>query len=83
MNINWEHIGIAVTASLSFWSFLGHAVSTYPVPKSPGGKWFLSCIQYAVGQRLQALATAQGQTLPTVQQVRDLPNGTELKMEVK
>lgn len=40
---------------------LGHAVSTFPTPKSAMGQWFLGCIQFIVGQRLQAKQTMGGQ----------------------
>lgn len=40
---------------------IGHAVSTFPTPKSPMGQWFLGIIQFIVGQRLQAKQTMGGQ----------------------
>ncbi len=40
---------------------IGHAVSTFPTPKSPLGQWFLGVIQFIVGQRLQAKQTIGGQ----------------------
>lgn len=47
---------------------IGHAVNTFPVPNSPIGKWLLGVIQFAVGQRIQALQTRSGNGPTTPQQ---------------
>ncbi len=39
---------------------IAHAVNTFPMPKSPIGRWFLGVIQFAVGQRLQGTYTLNG-----------------------
>lgn len=42
-------------------SALGHMVSTFPTPQNKYGQWLLGCVQYIVGQRLQAQQTVSGQ----------------------
>lgn len=46
-----------------FWTALGHAASTFPVPQNPYGRWLLGCLQYVVGQRIQSTATREGTTV--------------------
>lgn len=41
----------------TFIGIVGHAVNTFPMPKSAIGRWFLGVLQYAVGQRLQGYNT--------------------------
>ncbi|HXC04415.1 MAG TPA: hypothetical protein VNZ86_06660 [Bacteroidia bacterium] len=61
----------------TFIGLLGHAVNTFPMPKSDIGRWFLGVIQYAVGQRIQSQNTMNGHESvmvpkPVLQQARDI-----------
>jgi hypothetical protein len=51
-----EHVIIFLSGGTAL-GIIGHAVNTFPVPKSALGRWLLGVIQYAVGQRLQATNT--------------------------
>jgi hypothetical protein len=53
------HVAIFLSGS-TFIGILGHAVNTFPMPKSAIGRWFLGVIQYAVGQRMQSTFTLNG-----------------------
>lgn len=55
-----EHVTIFLAGSTAM-GLIGHAVSTFPVPSSALGKWLLGVIQFAVGQRMQAMQTRTGQ----------------------
>lgn len=68
----------SIAGSVTAWSFLGHAVNTFPQPEGKYGKWFLGCLQWLVGQRLQALATMQGVALPTTKDVKEMQGGDVL-----
>lgn len=46
-----------------FWAVMGHAVNTFPVPENKFGRWLLSTVQFAVGQRTQSAATKQGEKI--------------------
>jgi len=59
-SLSWEHVQIFLSGSTVL-AIVAHAVNTYPTPKSPLGQWFLGCIQFAVGQRLQGKQTIGGQ----------------------
>jgi len=53
--------------SLSVLVIVAHAVNTFPMPKSAIGRWFLGVIQFAVGQRVQAVETLNGGGLAQAQ----------------
>lgn len=54
-HVVWEFMGSATAVA-----FIGHAVNTFPVPVNPYARWFLSLIQWIVGQRTQAAETRGG-----------------------
>ena len=53
MHFDWA----SVLGGATVLGIVAHAVNTFPQPTSPLGKWALGCIQYAVGQRIQAQNT--------------------------
>ena len=53
-----HHFDLAsILGGVTAMGILAHAVNTFPQPSSPMGKWILGCVQFAVGQRLQAQTT--------------------------
>lgn len=54
-----EHASIFLAGSTAL-GLIGHAVNTFPVPDSAIAKWILGVVQFAVGQRLQATQTRNG-----------------------
>lgn len=55
---NWDD----VLAGAVLWSIIGHMVNTFPTPENKYASWFLSTIQYAVGQRDRAKSNGNGTT---------------------
>ena len=41
-------------------AIVAHAVQSFPPPTNPYGQWALGVVQFAVGQRLRASNTMQG-----------------------
>jgi hypothetical protein len=50
----------SIVTGTTFIAIVGHAVNTFPMPKSAIGRWFLGVIQFAVGQRDKGAATMDG-----------------------
>jgi hypothetical protein len=53
---NW----IPILASSTATALIGHAVNTFPTPINRYGQWFIGVIQFAIGQRVAAQNTLQG-----------------------
>lgn len=69
----WEHVQIFVSGSF-FLGLVGHIVQTFPPPQNKYGQWALGSIQWAVGQRLRASNTMQGEGTLTKQVPIDTSN---------
>lgn len=69
-HVVWEFLG-----SATMMSFLGHAVSTFPKPASPIGRWVLGNLQWIVGQRNQAAETFAKPPAPDDQSQNDRTYG--------
>ena len=67
-----SHLLLIYSGAAGF-AIVAHAVNTFPMPKSTIGRWFLGVIQFAVGQRLQGLATMNG--VGAAQAARDTAEG--------
>lgn len=63
---NWSHAIAVAAASSVFWSFVAHAVNTFPVPNNIYGRWLLGLVQWWIGQRDRALNTFSNQDTVTV-----------------
>lgn len=59
-----QHILVFLSGATAL-GIIGHAVNTFPTPANKYGAWFIGILQYAVGQRQQALNTLNGQSTIT------------------
>jgi hypothetical protein len=62
--MDYQHVLVFLSGATAL-GIVGHAVNTFPTPANKYGAWFIGILQYAVGQRQQALNTMNGQSTIT------------------
>lgn len=66
--MGWQSFFESALSGATVLSIVAHAVNTFPVPDNKYVRWFLGCIQFAIGQKERSQNTFNNQDTVTVAQ---------------